>query len=358
MDPVLGPFIEAVDEADAERELELLIEQRALPLATAIASRKLRSTGPADDTRPGPRDRDDVVADAMVTLVERLHAARDGSERSPIESFERYTAAVVHSACAHHIRRRYPGRARLKNRLRYVYSTDSRLAMWTDADGDTMCGLAEWMGRAHDRDASRRLAAAIDAARQPWTTLSPRAMAAAVAGVARAAGGPVDFESVVGAIAGVARIAEPSSASAQNVPARDPLPDSLIDDRRALARIWQEVGDLPVRQRVALLLNLRDATGAGLLWLLPILGIASLREIARVLEIAAPEFARIWREIPLDDAAIGDRLGCTRQQVINLRMAARKRLLNHLGAPLHPSEPRRRSGANLAAVSPSLRNST
>jgi hypothetical protein len=42
------------------------------------------------------------------------------------------------------------------------------------------------------------------------------------------------------------------------------------------------------------------------------------------------DFAVLWNELPLPDNAVAARLGCTRQQVINLRMAARKRLAHRL----------------------------
>ena len=45
---------------------------------------------------------------------------------------------------------------------------------------------------------------------------------------------------------------------------------------------------------------------------------------------AVEEFAALWNELPLADNAVAARLGCTRQQVINLRMAARKRLGHRL----------------------------
>ena len=51
----------------------------------------------------------------------------------------------------------------------------------------------------------------------------------------------------------------------------------------------------------------------------------------------------LWNELPLPDNAVAARLGCTRQQVINLRMAARKRLAHRLAdaklisAPIAPS---------------------
>jgi len=41
--------------------------------------------------------------------------------------------------------------------------------------------------------------------------------------------------------------------------------------------------------------------------------------------------AELWNSLPLDDHAIAARLGITRQQVINLRRAARERLARRLG---------------------------
>jgi len=119
---------------------------------------------------------------------------------------------------------------------------------------------------------------------------------------------------------GLAAVADPWA-----VPA-----DVALDQRQRAQRVWAEVTALPLRQRVALLLNLRDPSGAGMLWVLPVLGLATRGEIAHLLGLAEDEMAELWSRLPLDDLAIAERLGCTRQQVINLRSAARKRLGHRL----------------------------
>ena len=53
---------------------------------------------------------------------------------------------------------------------------------------------------------------------------------------------------------------------------------------------------------------------------------------AQALEIPAPEFEKIWADLPLDDLRLADFLGATRQQVINLRKTARERLLKRMSA--------------------------
>ena len=102
--------------------------------------------------------------------------------------------------------------------------------------------------------------------------------------------------------------------------------DEEFDQRLYVARLWGEVRELPLNQRAALLLNLRDAQGRDLLALLPYTGVASVRQIAEALDIPAAEFAALWNDLPLEDKAIAERLGLTRQQVINLRKSARARL--------------------------------
>jgi RNA polymerase sigma factor (sigma-70 family) len=356
MDPLLRRFIDATSETEAERELNLLIEGHALPLAKAIVARKLRPYSGDTTGRSPIDDHDDVVADAMITLVERLQASRSDADLAPIESFSNYAATVIHSACAHQIRRRYPERARLKNRLRYVFSTERRLALWT-VDGDVACGLTEWTGRSIDHAGESALQQSVERSQRPWMAMTKAALASATIELLVATGGPLDFEKFVGTIASAAGLLEPRRIGDPSALAsREPSHEAVIDQRRFLARVWDEVRELPVRQRIALLLNLRDANGAGLLWLLPITGIATIRQIAHVLEIPAGEFATLWRDIPLDDVTIGLRMGCNRQQVINLRMAARKRLMNRVSR-LSPAVRRRGPGGNLTAVSASVKGS-
>ena len=348
LDPLLVRFVEAPDLACAEQELQDLVERHALPLAEAIVARKLRAftTG---GTAFEMRDPHDVVADALTALVERLWRLRDG-DADPIVSFESYTATVVRSACAHEIRRRHPQRARLKNRLRYIFSTDRRLALWT-ADDELVCGRAEWRGRPVERAAEQALARR--QVEEDWLSMERDRLTRAIVGLVEGCAGPTGFEAFVASAS--ARVVEPRGVVDASFVAstRAPDPEEAIDQRRLLAQIWDEVGTLPVRQRLALILNLRDPKGSGILWLLPIAGVATIREMARVLEIPPDEFFKLWREIPLDDAAIAARLGCTRQQVINLRVSARKRLLNRVGRVFgHAGE---RTGGNLLPFSTSLK---
>jgi DNA-directed RNA polymerase specialized sigma24 family protein len=112
----------------------------------------------------------------------------------------------------------------------------------------------------------------------------------------------------------------------------DPAPDAAatLQQRGHIALLWEEIRRLPARQAAALLLNLRDAQRGNALMLLPLMGIASMREIARTLGMSAEDLAAIWNRLPFEDAEIAGLLGITRQQVINLRKSARERLARRM----------------------------
>jgi DNA-directed RNA polymerase specialized sigma24 family protein len=112
----------------------------------------------------------------------------------------------------------------------------------------------------------------------------------------------------------------------------DPAPDAAtaLERRTDLALLWEEIRQLPSRQAAALILNLRDGQGRNAVALLPLTGIATMRDIARALDMPAERFAEIWNRLPLEDAVIAESLGITRQQVINLRKSARARLARRM----------------------------
>jgi hypothetical protein len=356
LDPALRGFVEAASDEDAEQRLESLIGGRIDPLVRRIVARKLSAYGPRKAF--AAEDLEDVASDAVLVLLKRLRMLRAHPGVNDIESLDDYTAVATYSACAHHLRRRYPERSRLKSRLRYVIGRDRRFAVWEGQQGALYCGLADWRGQGPDAAASGRL---VDLEQRPerWpdTWRRPAAPGRAdpaplIAGILDRVGGPVEFDGLVGLIAAIWKIdwvRQPEGEQHfDHHSGTGPAPEVAIDRRRFAARLWEEVQQLPLRQRWALLMNLRDSQGAGVLWIFPVTGVASLRAIASALEIPVQEFASLWNSLPMDDTQLAERLGCTRQQIINLRMSARKRLTNRLATRL----------ANLNDVSISLGSDT
>ena len=141
--------------------------------------------------------------------------------------------------------------------------------------------------------------------------------------------GPLELTAIVDLAAEVWRVPlflHDEASALEQVRDRAQGADAVMVQRERADRTWQEIRELPLRQRQALLLNLKDDA----LSLFLLTGTASMRAIAEALDMEAGALAGLWNSLPLADNDLAVRLGCTRQQVINLRMTARKRLLNRV----------------------------
>jgi RNA polymerase sigma factor (sigma-70 family) len=329
-DRVLREFAEAKDPEAAERLLESLIVEHAQAGIRKIVSYKLAFQGAAE-----AQDVEDVASEVVLELISRLRAVREGTAETEIGSFSSYTAVAAYHACNEYLRRKYPNRHRLKARLRYLLSTEKRLAVWEDAKSEWLCGLRRWQGA--------ELAPVTAARLHRWTeeladlprgrnALDPADL---VAGIFERFGAPVELDELVAIVAQIWGVedtpAAPESA-ARDVQSQADDPGTQLDLRRWMAELWAEIRELPQPQRVALLLNLRCSAENAAVGLLPLTGIASIREIAHALEWPAEELAAVWNRLPLEDLDIAERLGISRQRVINLRKSARERLLRRMNA--------------------------
>jgi hypothetical protein len=257
----------------------------------------------------------------MLQLMLRLRRERMGADVTAIDSFDSYVAATAHHACDHLIRAKYPLRWRLRNRVRYALEHDSRFALWRTPEGTLICGPAAWRSR------------------PPVTTGRPGRMAASqkqdlrdlLTHLFEATDGPIEFSALVDSTAdalGIPLSQHDAGAALEDIVDRKPRVDDVLEQRGQLKTVWAEIRELPLRQRHALLLNLKgDAIVAFL-----ITGSASLRDIAATLELPVDQLAALWNDLPLNDNLIAARMECSRQQVINFRVAARKRLANRVPA--------------------------
>jgi hypothetical protein len=281
------------------------------------------------------QDQEDVTGDVLLELLSRIGAARRG-ESAAILDLPAYASVAANHGCDHYLRRRFPLRHRLSARLRYLLAKSTAYATWESSAGELVCGYAAQRGTPPNTGLPP------DWARQ--VPVPSRAdESSAVAASLRYAAAPLRIGELVDAVALLLNIRD-EVVSVDHVIVSTPAADvgALVDQRRLLERLWSEIVTLPLSQRVALLLNLRDDEGYCALTTLPATGVASMREIARVLEMPAEDLAALWRALPLSDLDLSARLGVTRQQVINLRKAARERLIRRTSGNIAPESPSRK----------------
>jgi hypothetical protein len=301
LDPLLAPLLTAgADEVDA------IIEALVTGMLASVIDPVLRGVVGQDP----PDVMDDLRADVTLRLINRLRAL-PLDRSAEIVSFRDFAAMVTYHAYGDYMRRMFPRRARLKKRVRYVLNHDHRFAV-----SSRQSGLAVSLITSEAGPTSAPVAQVAEAC------------VAALAGHRE----PMELELLVTAVA--ERLGE---IDAPDLPleARRELagPADLvqrIENRDYLRHLWLEIRELPRRQRMALLLNLRDSDDGSVVRFLPLTGIASIGDIAVALELEPHLFAELWNGLPLDDAEIALRLGLTRQQVINLRKSARERLARRM----------------------------
>lgn len=310
-DSLLRSLIEARDEAGRLAAIERIVVDVATPtIRRAIARHAMQ-----------PADADDIASAVTLRLVKRLHACID-SEEHAIERLPDYIATQTFNAVHDVLRRRFPESVRLKNRVRYVLTRDARLAMWMSPAGPA-AGLARHRGS--EPDAGELAVAASTATR---AMLQHERPAVAVYALLSRIDAAVTVDALANKLAELWNVeSHPSEEDSPLSIADDrPSPHDIVESRQTLEILWSEIRELRAPQRAALLLNLRDAEGAGGLALLLMANVATFEDVAEAIGVSRARLAELWSQLPLDDLTIGEMLQLKRQQVINLRQAARDRL--------------------------------
>jgi hypothetical protein len=253
----------------------------------------------------GTGDLDDLRSEVLLKLVRRF--ANGGG--ADIVDLEDYVAGVTFHVVDDSMRRRYPQRSRFANRLRYHIKRRSDLITWSYR-GDLVVEL-----RAGATGRSRQLLNRIPRA-EINAGGNTKDMSATLDRLL--ADGPVLFQALVTAFIGATEMhpvvdAEPISIAHE------------IDAVGVTRGFWREIEALSQRQRLALLLHMRDDRGdTGLLQF--IAGGVGADALANAIGWTRTELQLHWPDLPFDDNTIAALLGATRQQVINLRKCARERL--------------------------------
>ncbi|MGD0734852.1 MAG: hypothetical protein ABR976_06880 [Terracidiphilus sp.] len=312
------------DPARAAELLDRIVVTRVEPLATRIVRFRLRSFDEEHRSQS-----EDVAADAVVAFLLHLEALKQG-HAPPIVRLDAFVSTLASRACNDYFRRARPAFHSLRNKLRYLLEKYPEFTRWQDThSGEWLCGLAaqiDWRPALQIADRSDWLPPHVE-------RLHP---ADQLTRIFESAGGPIRFDDLAAVMARVWDVQEvaPAPTEEYEIPAAEVSVDLTLEQRQWLGILWSQICALNRNQRVALLLNLRCSDGSCGASLIVSTGIATMRQIAEVLQISALEFAGLWMRLPIGDLEIASTLGLTRQQVVNLRKSARARLARAMHSKL------------------------
>jgi RNA polymerase sigma factor (sigma-70 family) len=328
VDSILIPFLQARDEAESQRLLGHLIAEHILPVSKEIIYHKLRTHTAGQNQQ----DSEDVQNNVVLKLLSTLRECKHNPDFKSINNFRSYVAVTAYNACNEYLRQRYPQRHSLKNQLRYLFTHFPQLAMWNNEDGKPVCGTIEMKDQKRVSTSQGEIISLVNRVRS--LELNNQPLIDTVFTILKLLPASVELDDLVSLVAEAKGIKDEAAQSEgedgesllERMADARPRIDSSVEQRFYLERLWKEICELPLRQRVALLLNLKDEYGNSQVEMLPFTGVATMRQIASVLEMSDEEFAQLWNELPMEDAQIAERLNLTRQQIINLRKSARQRL--------------------------------
>ena len=347
IDQQLLPFINAGNEAESQSALEQLICNQARPLIRDIVGFKLRSSSSGSSSIRDGQEVEDVSSEVVVKLIAALRECKSSPARRQITNLRSYVAVMAYNASDAYLRQKYPRRFSLKNKVKYVLTHHPGLALWEIEGGATLCGFAAWRKTKQAETGALRsdqdMADLRDFLRNKseGKTLERMNPGDQLAAVFEFVGSSLEIDELVTIMAEIWGVRDApelvnqgsvTSIGLGELPDPSQRFDRVLDHRARIKQVWNEMLQLPIRQRVALLLNLKDEQGGSAVAMLPILRIASIQQVAEALEIPDEEMATLWNELPVEDEVIGKRLGATRQQVSNLRKCARERLTRRLAA--------------------------
>lgn len=329
-DELLQSYFASTSESESSSLLEVLLCDHAQPIVRRIVKAHLRTSNVSwgGGLRAPHEDADDLNSRVTLQLLKRLQELKADAGRRSIDGFRNYVAVAAYNACHESLRQKHPERSRLKDKLRYILTRQGGFALWTGENGQMLCGFAAWSAR------TRPASPSLDAADLDRLATHRQAVDL-IAAVFTTIGGPVAFDTLVAVVAQVQGLGD-GGVVVRDARALERLADPHLDAatrielRMQLTRLWEEICALPLAQRRALLLGLRDADGGSLAIVLADIRIASLHEIAAVLDMPPLDLAELWKRIPLDDLTVAERFGVTREQVIHQRQSARRRLARRL----------------------------
>lgn len=340
IDPSLMPFLTADDALAEAAALARLNADEIEPVIRRGVGYKLRFYRPQFDRNGQRPELEEIYNDIQLRLLKRLRALKQDPARNQIANLRSYVATVTRNTCDEYLRQKYPLRRSLRDRVRRHLLNNPEFALWEDADDNWLAGFSHWTSG--NRDAHVTRGDLREQLQARWQTVDVQRLPiddllTTIFDVARA---PVELDQLTALVAEFLGIedhpVEPLDGNAPTPLDRhvsaETDPATIAEQRQVLQYLWREICQLPRRQRVALLLNLKNPHGINIITLLPATGIATFEQLAHALEIPTPEFEQLWADLPLDDLRLAAYLGATRQQVINLRKTARERLVKRMSA--------------------------
>ena len=152
IDTLLEPLLLEASDEQADELLLRLITVHAEPVIKGIIRYKLHLNSYRAD---GRAESDDIYQEVLLQLLGELQQLRKQPDEHPISDVRGMAAVIAHRTCSRWMRRQFPERHSLKNRLQYLLTRQRGLALWQNEDRKLVAGFAAWQGQKRAAPAAR-----------------------------------------------------------------------------------------------------------------------------------------------------------------------------------------------------------
>ncbi len=333
-DTVLLPFLHSSIGKDSEDALADLFTKQIQPIIEKTLRAKLRVSLKQNDFNQKNQDALELLSEIKLLLISELGKLKSNSNGRVIYNLSGYVISVTINSYRQFLRAKYPLRQQLKNKLRYLLTHYPKFALWENERGQWLCGFEQNKKSENLPPDVESIQTGIAEKVNKNNLHESAKIINLLIVIFNFANAPLSLNDLLSTVAEIQEIKDRKNLLDSEIflmsekfsASKDKI-QTEIEQQENLRKVWAEVLLLPLRHRLALLLNLKDKQGDAVIRLLPLLRIASIRQIAEALEFSPDEFASVWNELPWDDLKISEYMNLTRQQVINLRQSARMRLI-------------------------------
>ncbi len=338
-DSVLWTYLHSTDDAERNRLRDELLQTFAAPLIRRALRERLGFRVGSNGHDSYPSEAADLYQDAMLALVAKLN--RSDAHNNGIRDFDNYVRGITANACRDFLRKKAPIRSTQHHNLRDLLTRHRDFAIWADESGGHVCGFAVWNDRAPCPISRERRDEILGALRQSGIARPERQrlpLSRILAEIFNHAGHPITLEMLseicmeLRAMPDLQLESLDQQAEESGFDVADPTPpaDARIEIKERLQEVWDVVRQLPPNHRLCFCLIFSDPDGETVLHHLLNARLVTLSELTSTLELTREQLMEIWKEMPLEIAAVAKYLGVPRPQVGQWYHRALKRLLAHL----------------------------
>lgn len=344
MDQLLLSYLNSTEASECERSLSELILLHASPLVRQTLRHRLGFFVSQSGANPNNPEAEDLYHDTLAKIIERLNEAKANPHASVIRDFRQYVTRVATNVCHDHLRTKSPARARAKDKLRDLLDRHPDFSIWKNDANVTLCGFRAWHNRNSTGDSNEGMRQLKDnlelftASEFPGEIVLHISLTRLVAGVFNQVGSPVDVEDLVDVVSNLQGIKDYPMESIDDDEQHwerrlidsNVRCDTRLEAREMLKLLWDEIRQLPQKQRDAICFSFEDASGDDLFTLLLDADVAMLPQIATEIERTLERVLILWEQMPMDSQSLAAELNTTRPQINLWRFRALKQLEKQL----------------------------